>query len=223
MAGNRKAVESFILEHVEKILPGVGNLQAYQNLFASMDDEAFHTWMKKLEQGDIRLCIIAPNQNASKLNVQNNFNIAKSLDHNFFERVWMDGKAGSPSYLSNPKYLIVDLPLRRQAQLLVKKITIPENTSSVDNTTGQPVGSSKGSKISYPELQILASKGLDNAIVELIKYRGGDRQGFNAMNDSIARTGRVYQGSIEHLASGVQSTQTLKTYLISAHLDNTLS
>lgn len=222
MAGNRKAVESFIVEHVEKILPGGGNKEAYENLFASMDDEAFGIWMKKLETGEVRLCILAPNQSPKKLDVQNNFNIAKSLGHNFFERVWMDGKAGSPSYLSNPRYLIVDLPLRRQAQLLVKKITIPENTSSVDNLTGQPVGSSKGSKISYPELQILASKGLDRMITELIKYRGGDRQGFNAMNDSIARTGKVYQDSIEHLSSGVESTQTLKTYLISAHLDNTL-
>jgi len=222
MAGNRAAVQSFIIEHVEKILPGGGNKEAYESLFAGMDDEAFGIWMKKLETGEIRLCVLAPNQSPKKLDVQNNFNIAASLGHNFFERVWMDGKAGSPSYLSNPKYLIVDLPLRRQAQLLVKKITIPENTSSVDNLTGQPVGSSKGSKISYPELQILASKGLDRMITELIKYRGGDRQGFNAMNDSIARTGKVYQDSIEHLSSGVESTQTLKTYLISCHLDNTL-
>lgn len=222
MAGNRKATEQFILEQVEKILPDVGNKEAYTNLFASMDDTAFDSWMKQIKEGVIRLCILAPNQSPKKLDVQNNFNIAKSLGHNFFERIWMDGKAGSPSYLSNPKYLICDLPLRRQAQLQIKKVTIPENISSVDNLTGQPVGASKGSKISYPELQILASKGLDNMIVELFKFRGGDRQGFNAMNDSIAKTGKVHLGAIEHLASGVESTQTLKTYLVCAHLDNTL-
>ena len=222
MAGNRKAMESFLIEHVEKILPGVGNKEAYLALFASMDDEAFDSWVKQVKAGTILLCILAPNQSAKKLDVQNNLNIGKSLGHNFFERIWMDGKAGSASYLSNPRYLICDLPLRRQAQLQIKKITIPENISSVDNLTGQPVGASKGSKISYPELQILASKGLDASIVELIKFRGGDRQGFNAMNDSIARTGKVYQGSIEHLASGVESTQTLKTYLTCMHLDNTL-
>lgn len=222
MAGNRKAMENFIIEQVEKILPGAGNKEAYLGLFASMDDAQFDSWVKQLKEGTIRLCIIAPNQSEKKLDVQNNLNIAKSLGHNFFERIWMDGKSGSPSYLSNPKYLICDLPLRRQAQLQIKKITIPENISSVDNLTGQPVGASKGSKISYPELQILASKGLDNMIVELIKFRGGDRQGFNAMNDSIAKTGKVYQGSIESLASGVESTQTLKTYLTCMHLDNTL-
>lgn len=220
--GNRKALESFVITQVEKILPGVGNKEAYTTLFASMDDEQFDSWVKKLKEGSIRLCILAPNQHAKKLDVQNNLNIAKSLGHNFFERIWMDSKAGSPQYLSNPRYLICDYPLRRQAQLQIKKITIPETISSVDNLTGQPVGASKGAKISYPELQILASKGLDSMIVELIKYRGGDRQGFNAMNDSISRTGRVYQDSIEHLASGVESTQTLKTYLTCMHLDNTL-
>ena len=219
---NRVAMQSFIIKYVEKILPGAGNKQAYENLFASMNDEEFDSWTKKLDQGEIRLCILAPNQSPKKLDVQNNFNIGRELGHNFFERIWMDGKAGSPQYLSNPNYLIVDLPLRRQAQLQIKKITIPENISTVDNLTGQPVGASKGSKISYPELQILASKGLDAITTEFIKFRGGDQQGFNAMNDSIARTGSVFQGSIEGLASGVESTKTLKTYLTSMHLQNTL-
>lgn len=222
MAGNRKAFEQFVLQYIEKILPGAGNKEAYTTLFASMNDEEFDSWVKQLEEGSIRLCILAPNQSPKKLDVQNNLNIARELGHNFYERLWMDSKAGSPQYLSNPRYLVCDYPLRRQAQLQIKKITIPENISSVDNLTGQPVGASKGAKISYPELQILASKGLDSAITELIKYRGGDRQGFNAMNDSISRTGKVYQGSIEHLSSGVESTQTLKTYLTCMHLDNTL-
>ena len=134
----------------------------------------------------------------------------------------MDSKAGSAQYLTNHQYLVMDLPLRRQAQLLMKKITIPDSINSVDNLSGQPVGPSKGSKISYPELQILASKNLDNMTLEFIKYRGGDKQGFIAMNDSIARTGKVYLDSIAHLASGVESTKTLYTYLVCMHLDSTL-
>ena len=187
-----------------------------------MDDDQFESWMKKLEQGSIKLCINAPNQSAVKLEVERNYAIAKELGHNFFERIWMDGKAGSPPYLSGPNYLVVDLPIRRQVQIQIKKISIPESTNVVDNLTGQPVGPSKGSKISYPELQILASRGLDKMTVELIKYRGGDRQGFLAMNDMIDRTGQVRLDSIEHLASGVESTKTLYTYLVCMHLENTL-
>lgn len=224
MAGkNRKAVEKFIIDYVEKILPGGGNREAYEKLFVSMNDEAFDDWMKKLKDGTIRLSILAPNQSDKKISVERNLQLADELGHKFFERLWMDGKAGSAPYLSVPVYLVLDLPLRRQAQLLLKKITIPDSINSVDNLSGQPVGPSKGAKISYPELQILASKNLDNMTLEFIKYRGGDKQGFIAMNDSIARTGKVYLGSIEHLASGVESTKTLYTYLVCMHLSNSLT
>ncbi len=188
-----------------------------------MNDDEFHEWMQKLKEGEIRLCIIAPNQAKVMLTVENNLEVAEKLGHKFFEQVWMDSKAGSAAYLSNTPYLIVDLPLRRQAQLLVKKISIPENNQSVDNLTGQPTGASKGSKISYPELNILSAHNLTDCITELIKYRGGDTQGFQAMNDSIARTGEVSLKAIEGLGTQVQSTVTLSTYLMSMHLSNTLA
>lgn len=223
MAGKRAQTQAFIIDNIEKILPGSVNKAAYQQLFDSMDDEQFDTWMRKLEEGSIKLCIIAPNQSKVKLEVERNLEHLKRLGHNPFERIWMDGKAGSPSYLSGPAYLVVDLPIRRQAQIQIKKISIPESTNVVDNLTGQPVGPSKGSKISYPELQILASRGLDKNIEELIKWRGGDRQGFLAMNGEIARTGTVRLEAIQHLASGVESTKTLKIYLTSMHLENTLA
>jgi hypothetical protein len=221
MAGKRKEAEQFIIKYVEKILPGGVNRAAYEKLFQSMNDEEFESWIKKIEQGG-KICIIAPNQSEVKIELERNYAVARELGHNFFERVWMDGKAGSPPYLSGPSYLVFDLPIRRQAQIQIKKVSIPESTNVVDNLTGQPVGPSKGSKISYPELQILASRGLDKITEELIKFRGGDRQGFQAMNDSIARTGQVRLDAIEHLASGVESTKTLYTYLICMHLQNTL-
>lgn len=222
MAKNRAAAEKLCVELVESLLPTGHNQQAYEQLFAMMSDDEFHQWIEDLKTGENRLCIIAPNQARVALTVENNFEVAKKIGHEFFERVWMDSKAGSASYLSNTPYLVVDLPLRRQAQLLVKKISIPENNQSVDNLTGQPTGVSKGSKISYPELNILAAHNLTNCITELVKYRGGDIQGFQAMNDSIARTGEVSLKSIEGLGTQVQSTVTLSTYLTSIHLGNSL-
>jgi len=222
MAKNRKAAQDTILKWVNEILPGEHNQKCYQALFDSMDDDQFDDWIQKLKRGEIRLCIIAPNQSESRLTVENNLRVAEMIGHNFFQKIWMDGKQGTSRYLSNVPYLIVDLTIRRQAQLLVKKISIPENNRSVDNLTGQPTGDSKGSKISYPELQILRSHGLDYSITELIKYRGGDMQGFQAMNDSIAKTGKVSLDSISKLGTQVQSTITLSTLLTSMHLQNTL-
>lgn len=222
MAKNRKAAESTILKWVHQILPDDTNQIAYKNLFAMMDDDAFDDWMQKLKRGEIRLCMISPNQSKSRITIENNLRVADEIGHNFFEKIWMDGKQGAASYLSNVPYLVVTLPLRRQAQLLVKKISIPEDNQSVDNLTGQATGKSKGSKISYPELQILRSHNLDNCITELIKYRGGDQQGFQAMNDAIAKTGEVRLESIAALGTQVQSTVTLSTMLTSMHLSNTL-
>lgn len=222
MSGNRKAAQAVILEYIEKLLPGSKNTQIYTEMFAAMSDKQFDEFMKKIEEGQVRLAIVAPNLEEPKLTIERNLALAKELGHEFFERVWIDPGNEVPPYLSPIKYLVVDLPLRRQAQLLVKKISIPEDNRSIDDFTGQPTGKSKGSKISYPETQIMAALNLDNSLVEMLKYRGGDIKGFNAMNAAIAKTGGVSLKAIEPLAGTVKSTQTLSVFLTCMHLQNTL-
>jgi len=219
---NRKAAEQFILENINTILPGSDNQRIYGELFTSMNDKQFDLFMKSIEDGTTRLAIIVPNLNEHKLSIERNLDLAEKLGHNFFERIWIDGGNEIPPYLSTVPYLIVDLPLRRQAQMLVKKISIPEDNKSVDELSGQPTGKSKGSKISYPETQILAALDLNDSLTEMLKYRGGDIMGFNAMNDQINRTGGVSLKSIEHLGSTVKSTETLSVLLTSMHLSNSL-
>ena len=178
MASNRKAAEDFIIEMINKILPDGTNATIYRDLFASMDDKKFDDFMASIESGNSRLAIITPNLAKEKLTVERNLELAKELGHNFFERIWMDSGDDTPRYLTTMPYLIVDLPLRRQAQLLVKKISIPEDNKSIDDFTGQPTGKSKGSKISYPETQILAALNLEQTLTELLKFRGGDSGAF---------------------------------------------
>jgi hypothetical protein len=232
MAGNRKAAEAVVLEYIEKLIPVSGNVDIYRNLFASMDDAAFALWIEQLERKEIRLAVIAPNLTAhdegqhknhlTRLDIERNLAIADELGHNFFEKIWIDNGNDIPPYLSPIPYLVVDLPLRRQAQLLVKKISIPEDSKSVDDFTGQPTGKSKGSKISYPETQIMAALNLDNNLKEMLKYRGGDEKGFDALNTAISKTGGVSLKSIEKLGTQVKSTQTLSIILTCMHLSNTL-
>ena len=222
MAGNRKAAEAVILKFVDKLLPGSENTKIYKDLFASMDDKQFDEFMQRLESGEIRLAVIAPNLNEPKLEIERNLALAEELGHQFFERIWIDGSNEVPPYLSPIPYLVVDLPLRRQAQLQVKKTSIPEDTRSVDDFTGQPTGKSKGSKISYPEMQILMALDLPASLTEFLKYRGGDVKGFDAMNAAISDTGGVSMNTIAHLGTRVKSTETLSVFLTSMHLGNTL-
>lgn len=222
MPGNRKAAEQVCLEMVEALLPGGGNREIYEKFFAQMDDASFESFVKGLEERSIRLAIIAPINAAVQLDTKRNLDLADEWGYNFFEQIWMEGENGSPNYLTVEKYLICDLTIRRQAQFQTKKISIPEHTRSVDNFTGQPTGASKGSKISYPEIQIMAAQGLDDAILELIKYRGGDEKGFAAMNNSIARTGGVSLKALDTLGTTVKAKQTVSTILLGMHLKNTL-
>jgi hypothetical protein len=224
MFGNRKAAEDMLLnEVIEGILPGSINTQIYRDILKVMPDDEFDKWIDDLESGARYLAIIAPEKTGPSLSVERNLDLAETWGHKFFERIWMDPQNGSPSYLSNDEYLLVDLPLKRQAQFLIKKISIPEDNRSIDTLTGQPTGKSKGSKISWPELQILAALGgFDNTITEFFKFRGGDLQGFNAMNHMIAQTGGVSLDSVGDLGTKVKSVQSLSTLLTSAHLRNSL-
>ncbi len=219
---NRKAAQDFILTYIEKIIPGEENKNLYLTLFENMSDREFDTFMLDLESGKINLSITAPNFGKNRLETSRNIEIAKELGHNFFQRVWVPAQNGNPSYLTPIPYLVMDLPIRRQAQVLSKKISIPEDNNSVDDFTGQPTGKSKGSKISYPETQVLAAIGLNEGLAEFLKFRGGDEKGFNAMNTMIDRTGSVSIKAIDKYSSGVKSTHTLRTFLTCLHLRNNL-
>lgn len=222
MTKDRKGAEAFILQYIDELLPGSDNVKIYKDLFASMSDEDFDEFMQAIDRGEKNLALIAPNLTSPALSVERNHEIARKLGHNFYQRIWIEGVGDTPTYLTPIPYMVVKLPLRRQAQLLVKKISIPADNNSVDDFTGQPTGKSKGSKMSYPETIILAANNLDNTLNEFLKFRGGDLKGFAAMNKSIAKTGGVSIKVIEPYSSGVESTRYLKTLLNSMHLQTTL-
>lgn len=222
MAGNRKAAEKFILDNVDRLLPGGGNRELYEQMFAETSDAQFDVIMAKIGNGEFILPLIAPNLAAEKLSVERNLQHAKDLGHQFFQRLWIRNPHGDGHYLSPIKYLIVRQPLGRQAQLQTKKISIAEDNNSVDDYSGQPTGKSQGSKLSYPELQILAAMGLDYNIVEMMKFRGGDTKAFDAQNRQISETGTTSQESIMHLGGHVESKKTFGTMLTCMHIDHTL-
>src|ERR1700676_1265232 len=134
-----------------------------------MSDSQFEEFVHRVDKGEDRLAIIAPNLSEYKLDIARNLALAEKMGHQFFERIWIDSGNEVPPYLSPIAYLIGDITLRRQAQLLVKKISIPEDNKSVDDFTGQPSGKSAGSKISYPETQVMASNHLDENLAEMLK------------------------------------------------------
>lgn len=217
MAGNRKRAESTLLTLIKAIAPGGHTHSIYKRMLADMDDKAFDTFMKQLESEERFLIVVAENFGNEGVTVENNLNVADNLGHNFFQKLWIEGKDGQPTYLTPIEYMVVDLPIRRASQMLTKKISVSEDNKTVDALTGQPTGDSKGARVSYPELQVCAAMGLENSMVELMKYMGGDIKGMAAYNAMLSQTGKTNLNTLQNYASGVESTSSLVTFLNCLH------
>jgi hypothetical protein len=218
--GNRQAATAELLLWIDKLMPGSPNRGVYETTLAKLSDEEFSAFIARLESKEQILSLVAPNLDDQKLTIGNNLEVAKQLGHNFFERIWMTDPVTSICYLTVKKYLIIDLPLRRQQQLLVKKISIPVDNRHIDELSGQPTGPSKSARVSFPELQVLSAQGMDRSIEELIKFRGGDDKAFRAMNTQIIDTGGANLDSLSKFPTRVKSTVVLSTILKAMMLSN---
>lgn len=220
--GDRKAATAECLKWFNELVPGGQVVADTEKVLNSLSDEEFDLYMQQLESGEEILSMAIPNLGTDRLEMERLLAVGDKLNHDFFERLWLtDAKSGTV-YLTPVKYLVVDLPLRRQQQLLTKKISIPDDNKHVDELTGQVTGDSKGASLSGPELQLLRSQGLDRPILEMIKPRGGDEKARRAIYRQIIETGSASLDSVLGTGSRVKSTETLSTLLKGMHLNNNL-
>lgn len=217
----RKDAERQILEDIEAIVPGSENNAIYQRMFSEMTDDDFKTFIDGIRSREHSIPIIIPELSQHTISVKRNLKLGEDWGVKFFERVWMDAQNGCAPFLSNHKYLIVLLPLKRQVQHLVKKISIPEDSRTIDSLTGQVTGKSKGSKFSFPEMQVVASQGLGKSIKEFMKVRGGDLDAYNAMNNALTTQGGASLTAVSSMNTRVKSMVTLSAFLTGMHLRNT--
>lgn len=218
---NRKAVEKFILDTIYEILPVEHNRRIYEDKFAQMSDKQFEEFLKKASE--VGLHLVVPPGLDVKLDSNRNINIAERLGHDFFQNVIMTDDDSGVEYINPIKHLVVDLPCRRLIQTIEHKRSVPTNLSHIDERTGQATGPSKGSRISFPEINILQAQGAKDALVEFLKTRGGDAQAFNMMNRSIIQSGGVSQEYINSMNTRPKSTKVLQTIMLAMHYDNNLA
>lgn len=221
---NRKAAMDFYVDVLTQMLGSREQaLWHKENLFDHMSDDEFDALMAQYETGEEIAPIIVPNLTDVKLKMERNLAVAEKYDIPIFQHIEMTDAVTGVTFVTPKKYMVVDMSVRLQVEMLDKKIKIPEDNKHVDERTGQPTGPSKGSSVSFPELQVMSAQGFNAAIKELLRWRGGDEVGFQAMNRQIIDNGSVRLETLARLPTKVKSTETLGAYLMAAHLDNNLN
>lgn len=219
---NRKEAEKLILEFVKSVDPSGYNLEQYTKILSKLTDKEFHNYMEGLRNKTMFLVLFKPPFKANDITVENNLEVAKKYEVPMFERLVYNNQPPEPSFQTPIEYLVLNMPYRRQSQTIFKKASVPDHNKVIDELTYQPTGESKGARISYPELQVLIGMGLENTISELIRFRGGDKGGFNAYNAMFLRYGNANLATLDNYSTGTESTKTLKSFLTSMHISNTI-
>lgn len=222
MNAARKEATDHAIKLLSKFAGKNDSVTEIEAMLNALSDDQFDAYMQKLLSGDEVIPYIVPNLGKVRLSVEKNLKIAEELKHEFFERLWLTDPATNQTYLTPEKYLVIDLPLKRLQQHLHKKIAIPEDNVHIDELTGQPTGASKGSGISFPELQILYSQNLQGPIRELFKFRGGDDEAYKALTREILSGGLPSMDAVDTGETRVRSTDVLQILMKAAHLDNNL-
>ena len=211
--------ENHIKYWYNRIKKSPENMAMLQEYFDTLSDEAFWDLLQRMSKGEIILPLIDPNFSANPVTIANNLAIAKEIGLSFFKQLIFDKAGNRPKFLTPIAYPVYLLPLRRQAQLAIKKISVAENNARRDDLTGQATGASKGSSLSYMENYVMQGLGCVKSLEEMLKYRGGDSGGFHAMNVFASRYGSVSLKTIERYATGVEATKAVRAWLTSMHFD----
>lgn len=219
---NKDAGLKVLLAGLKLIDPSGRSATMYRDRIMEMTDGEYAHWIAALESGKDFVSVIYENLSTSPISTANNLKVAANFGVNFFQRITMTDPKTSVRYTTNERYLVMQGRFRRQIQMLSNKMSVAQSNKVIDDLTDQPVGDSKGSSNSYPEMLVLVAQGHTKSIIELMKYRGGDRAGFNAMNQALLTTGEVRMDQLADVEGRAKSTVSLATFLKAMHLNNDL-
>lgn len=220
---NRKKATDFIVKMMLEITPGDDfNSKLKKEQLNALSDKEFKKFMEDVRDGKEYITFYAPNLDKTKVDIDNNIRVGEMLGHNFFDRLWWTDPVTGRRTLSKHESFIVDIVVRRQSQLQESKESVPLDNKKRDEISGQVTSESKGSKLSYPELQTLLSQDLEHTILELIKFRGGDTEALREMETMIAQTGYADFDTLMNLGSRAKITDVLGAYLNAMHLKHNL-
>lgn len=212
----RKAILNYIVSIVDKVDVSGTNSNIYKQTVPKMTDEQ----LIKLISSPVP--IYAPNGGKVKIDHMRNLEVIREMGHEPFQRVWITDPATGACTLTKFKHMVLPCPVRRQTQFVDKKISIPPHNRSIDKSTGQVSGKSKGSSFSFPQTYVMYSEGYTSTIKELLNTRGGNVKAGQVIDRQIRQLGSSSQKFQGVERTHVKSSRTLGSYYTAQHIGNNL-
>lgn len=213
----RKAVEAYIHKCMKMVDPSGVNNQIYTDIFAKMDDKG----LMKLING--RMPVFFPPDSPVVIDPYDVVQAAKAeFDYDMWQHAWLtDPKTG---ILSKTKYrhMFVEVPIRRQTQMIEKKISIPKHNRTIDKLTHQPTGASKASAFSFPQSYIMFSQGYDETLGEFLHDRGGNLKAMQVIDRNIRANGSSSRKFVGRETTATKSVVSGGIIFRGMHLGNNM-
>lgn len=218
MTPKRQAVEAHILKTLKIIDPSLYNVHVYEEFFKNLSDADFQKWMIAMRDSKhAKVKLLVPPFKVV-ITPENAIKAAKFLGVEVLERLRLWDPVGKRYCLTPEKYYILRLPVRRLKQYLMDGLSVPDDDRRLNPLTDQVTGPSKGSAISYPQAQMIAEKGLEKTLHELMTIRGGDLEAYSAMKSEIEEYGDSTT-EVSRGTKGIKSAQTLQSFFNAMHLE----
>lgn len=191
------------------------NIGLISNLIDGMSDKELDALVDDIANGKSVLPLVVPN--GSTIDYEDLLDTAKKRKVQLHKKIiTIDGNKRTKGRIPR---LVMEVPVKKLAQLVDKKRSIADDQHSVNHLTGQVTGASKSMSITNPELSLWSGNGMSDSIREATKYRGGD---INAklVIEKLAESGmEITQETLERYSSGPEVNNTVKQMLLGMHID----
>ena len=216
----KKEIIDKICKICDIIDPSKLNSNRYHKILDHMSPKEFDKWMNYVKDGKWVLHIVAPNMVVNLKN-ENLLKAADAVGIKLFHRIWMTDNNTGRTFLTDNEYLVLPLPIRRQQQFLDEKMSVPEDDKHIDGMTGQVTGDSKATQITNPEINILAFRGLDTVLEEMVNVRGGNMVAYGEFRKQAEETGEIHMSELD--PSTRSRTAVIAQVLLNAmHIENNI-
>lgn len=191
------------------------NIGLISNLIDGMSDKELDALVEDIANGKSVLPLVVPN--GSTIDYEDLLDTAKKRKVQLHKKIiTIDGNKRTKGRIPR---LVMEVPVKKLAQLVDKKRSIADDQHSVNHLTGQVTGASKSMSITNPELSLWSGNGMSDSIREATKYRGGDINS-KLVIEKLAESGmEITQETLERYSSGPEVNNTVKQMLLGMHID----